>query len=300
MDAFAPAYRRFDVTETGHWQAAPAPAPSTPVRVLAVTSGKGGVGKTTIAVNLALALCQCGQRVMLLDADLGLANVDVLLGLHPLLNLANVIAGDCNLEDVIIDGPGGLRIVPAASGLQEMAQLDRVQRAGLIGAFSALGSSTDVLVIDTAGGISTGVTTFVQAAEDVLVVTCDEPTALADAYGLIKVMSSKYGVRRFHIVTNQVRSTSDGAALFERLRATTERFLDVHLMHLGDVCHSDQIRRAIRSQRALVDAYPRSVAAGAFRALAADLLRRPPRPGSRGNLGFFTDCVPSAPEGSLS
>ncbi|MGH8113149.1 MAG: MinD/ParA family protein [Rhodanobacteraceae bacterium] len=284
------------MTETSHWR--PPALPTAPVRVLAVTSGKGGVGKTTVAVNLALALCQRGQRVMLLDADLGLANVDVLLGLHPLLNLANVIGGDCNLEDVVIDGPAGLKIVPAASGLQDMAQLGQAQRAGLIDAFSALRSNTDILVIDTAGGISTGVTTFVQAAEDVLLVTCNEPTALADAYGLIKVMSSKYDVRRFHILTNQVRSTSDGAALFERLRATTERFLDVHLMHLGDVYHSDQIRRAIRCQRAVVDMYPDSVAAGAFRALAADLLRRPPHQGTRGNLRFFADCPPPAPAGS--
>lgn len=266
-----------------------------PVRVLAVTSGKGGVGKSTVAVNLALALCERGQRVMLLDADLGLANVDVLLGLHPFLNLAHVMAGDCNLEDVILDGPGGLKIVPAASGLQEMAQLGRVQRAGLIDAFSTLRPSTDILVIDTAAGISTGVTTFVQAAQDVLVVTCNEPTALADAYGLIKVTSSTYGVRRFHVITNQVRSACDGTALFERLRATTERFLDVHLTHLGSVCHSDQIRRAIRHQRAVVHLYPSSVAAGAFRALAADLLRTPPHAATRGNLRFFADCAGSPP-----
>lgn len=280
---------------TGTTQRLSTSSPAPRVRVLAVTGGKGGVGKTTVAVNLALALCERGQRVMLLDADLGLANVDVLLGLHPLLNLANVIAGDCNLEDVILDGPGGLKIVPAASGLQEMAQLGRLQRAGLINAFSTLRTSPDVLVVDTAAGISTGVTTFVQAAQDVLVVTCNEPTALADAYGLIKVASGTYGVRRFHIVTNQVRSASDGAALFDRLRTTTERFLDVHLTHLGTVCHSDHVRRAIRRQRAVVNLYPDSVAAGAFRTLATDLMRAGPRPVARGNLAFFTDCVQCPP-----
>lgn len=280
------------MTDQGPSQAAAAAAP---VRVVAVTSGKGGVGKTTVATNLALALCQRGRRVLLLDADLGLANVDVLLGLHPFLNLANVMAGECNLEDVILDGPAGLRIVPAASGLQEMAQLGRVQRAGLIDAFSTLRSSTDILVIDTAAGITAGVTTFVQAAQEVLVVTCNEPTSLADAYGLIKVTSGNYGVRRFHVVTNQVRSDSDGAALFERLRATTERFLDVQLTHLGTVCHSDQVRRAIRRQRAVVELYPASAVAGAFRALATSLLRWPTAPGIRGNLGFFADCASRPP-----
>lgn len=259
------------------------------VRVLAVASGKGGVGKTTISVNLSLALCQLGQHVMLLDADLGLANVDVLLGLQPRFNLSHVVKGECRLRDTIISGPHGLQIVPAASGQQQMAELTTAQHAGLIEAFSELERNVDTLVIDTGAGISAGVTTFVQAARDVLVVACNEPASITDAYALIKVLSRDHGVRRFQIVANQVRSTSDGAAVFENLRRVAERFLDVQLVHLGNIPHDEWIRRAIRRQRAVVDLYPGSVASGAFRVLARKIPQLPVAAGARGNLEFFVE-----------
>ena len=161
------------------------------MKVLTVTGGKGGVGKTNICANLAIAMCMLGRRVMLLDADLGLANVDVLLGLQPAYSLADVVKGDKRLQDVIVTGPAGVRVVPGASGLAEMANLTAVQHAGIIHAFSELNEDLDALLVDTAAGISDGVLRFCAAANEVLVVVCDEPTSITDAYALIKVLSTR-------------------------------------------------------------------------------------------------------------
>ena len=167
------------------------------VQVIAVTGGKGGVGKTTVAVNLSLALAELGRRVVLLDGDLSLANIDVLLGLAPQYTLADLIDGHCELSDVLVPGPGGVRIVPAASGIPSMARLSPAQHAGLIQAFSEIGDSLDVLVIDTAAGIGDSVVSFVRAAQEVLLVVSDEPTSITDAYALIKLLNRDYGMNRF-------------------------------------------------------------------------------------------------------
>ena len=163
------------------------------VRVMAVTSGKGGVGKTNVSVNLAAAMINNGKDVMLLDADLGLANIDVLLGLNPTYNLAHVLNGSRSLEEVIVKGPGGLKIIPAASGIKNMANLSPAEHAGLIKAFSELSDRLDVLVVDTAAGISDSVISFTRACQEVIVVVCDEPASITDAYALIKVLSRDYG-----------------------------------------------------------------------------------------------------------
>jgi len=178
-----------------------------PVQVIAVTGGKGGVGKTNVSVNLALALADLGRRVMLMDADLGLANVDVLLGLSAKRTLEDVISGECELRDVLLQGPGGIRIVPAASGIQSMVQLSPMQHAGLIQAFSDISDNLDVLIIDTAAGIGDGVVSFVRAAQEVLVVVCDEPTSITDAYALIKLLNRDHGMNRFRVLANMATST---------------------------------------------------------------------------------------------
>ena len=167
-----------------------------------MTGGKGGVGKTNVSVNLSMALADLGRRVMLMDADLGLANVDVLLGLTPKRTLADVIAGECDLRDVLLQGPGGIRIVPAASGTQSMVSLTPMQHAGLIQAFSDISENLDVLVIDTAAGIGDAVVSFVRAAQEILVVVCDEPTSITDAYALIKLLNRDHGISRFRVLAN--------------------------------------------------------------------------------------------------
>ncbi len=260
-----------------------------PVRVIAVTSGKGGVGKTNVSVNLAVALAAEGRQVMLMDADLGLANVDVLLGLHPEYDLSHVVAGERTLEEVIVTGPGGLHIVPASSGTQAMAQLSTAEHAGVIRAFSELSRHLDVLLVDTAAGISDSVVSFSRAAQEVMVVVCDEPASITDAYALIKLLSREYGIERFRILANMTRSAQEGRELFNKIARVTERYLDVTLDFVGVIPHDDYLRKAVRRQKAVVEAYPRSRAALAFRNLAQKCARWPVPMGAAGHLEFFVE-----------
>ena len=260
-----------------------------PVKVLAVTGGKGGVGKTNICANLAIAMGMLGRRVLLLDADLGLANVDVLLGLQPSHSLADVVRGDRSLADVIVTGPAGVQIVPGASGLTAMAGLSPVQHAGIVNAFSELTENLDVLLVDTAAGIADGVLRFCEAAHEVLVVVCDEPTSITDAYALIKVLSTERGVSRFRIVTNMTHQSGDGRQLFEKLLRVSERFLQVTLDHAGSIPYDDRVWRAVQLQSPFVTAFPNSLAAGALKKLAlrADSWEGPRV--ARGNIEFFVE-----------
>ena len=271
-----------------------------PVQVIAVTGGKGGVGKTNVSVNLSLALADLGRRVMLLDADLGLANVDVLLGLTPKRTLADVINGECDLKDVLIQGPGGIRIVPAASGTQSMVQLSPMQHAGLIQAFSEIGDNVDVLVVDTAAGIGDGVVSFVRAAQEVIVVVCDEPTSITDAYALIKLLNRDYGMNRFRVLANMAHSPQEGRNLFAKLTKVTDRFLDdVALQYLGAVPYDESVRKAVQKQRAVYEAFPRSKCSLAFKAIAQKVDSWPLPANPRGHLEFFVErLVQPSPAGS--
>jgi flagellar biosynthesis protein FlhG len=258
-------------------------------KVVAITGGKGGVGKTLTAVNLGAALARLGRNTMLLDADLGLANVDVLLGLHARLNLEHVVSGQCALEDVILTASSGLRVVPASSGSVNMATLGRLQHAGLIGAFSELLEPLDVLLVDTAAGLSDGVVTFSEAAQRVVVLVCDEPASLTDAYGLIKVLCRRQPGCRFEIVANMVDTPAHGRELYEKLLRVCQRFLGVSPAYFGHVPNDDFLRQAIRRQVTVVEAFPSSPSARAFQrlALAADGWTLPAR--ARGGVEFFME-----------
>src|SRR5690606_6267444 len=181
-----------------------------PVQVIAVTGGKGGVGKTSVAVNLATGLASLGRRVVLLDGDLGLANVDVLLGLSPRYTLAHVLSGERTIDEILLRAPQGFTVVPAASGAADLAAMGGAGHLGLVQAFSGLAERLDVLIVDTAAGIAPGVLQFSQAAQHVLVVICDEPASLTDAYALIKVLSRTHGVQRSRVVANMTRSGDAG------------------------------------------------------------------------------------------
>jgi flagellar biosynthesis protein FlhG len=261
----------------------------TPVRVVAVTGGKGGVGKTNVSVNLAVALAELERRVMLLDADLGLANVDVVLGLHPPFDLSHVIRGERELQEIVMQGPGGIQVVPGASGVKEMASLSESAHAGLIQAFSDLGTQLDTLVVDTAAGISDTVISFARAAHEVLVVVCDEPASLTDAYAIIKLLSRDHGQTRFRILANMVQSSQEGHELYNKLCRVTDRYLDVMLGYMGGIPHDEALRKAVRSQRAVVQAYPRSRVAQAFRSLARKIDALPMPTGANGQLQFFVE-----------
>lgn len=262
-----------------------------PVKVITVTGGKGGVGKSNVAANLALGLAVRGRRVMLLDADLGLANLDVLLGLHPARNVADVLDGRCRLEDVLIEGPAGVTIVPAASGIPSLARLNDSQVAGLIGAFSELSDDLDVLVVDTAAGISPSVLRFTQAAHEVLLVVCDEPTSITDAYALMKVLSRDHGVGRFRVVSSMTRSPGQGRELFEKLARVTERFLDVGLDHAGTIPWDEYLARAVQQQTAVLHAFPGCWASVAFKKLAERADRWNTPVSANGGLEFFMERI---------
>ncbi|MDD3764644.1 MAG: MinD/ParA family protein [Nevskiales bacterium] len=260
-----------------------------PVQVIAVTSGKGGVGKTTTSVNLAVAMALDGRRVMLLDGDLGLANVDVMLGLQPTYNLSHVLEGTCSLDDTLLEGPAGIMVVPASSGKRNMAELSGAEHAGLVRAFSDLHSPLDTLIVDTAAGIADSVITFSQASQEVIVVVTNDPQSLTDAYALIKVLTRDHGLKRVHVLTNQTHSPHEAREIFENLRRVSERFLDVTLNNMGTVPHDEWLKRAVRRQRAVVEAYPSSPAAQAYRQLAKRAAGWALPEGARGNLEFFVE-----------
>lgn len=260
-----------------------------PVKVMAIASGKGGVGKTTVTANLAITLAQRGKQVLLLDADLGLANVDVMLGLNTRLNLSHVIAGEAALDEVIIEGPAGIRIVPSASGRQNMLNLSPGEQAGLIRAFGEITRDVDILLVDSAAGISDSVVTFARASHEVIVVVCDEPASLTDAYALIKVLHRHHGVDRFHILANMTATAHEGRQLYEKLARVTQRFLDVTLAFMGSVPHDDYLRKSVQRQQAVVEAYPRSRSALAFRKLADKTDKWPVPQLASGQLEFFVE-----------
>ncbi|ANO51061.1 MinD/ParA family protein [Woeseia oceani] len=258
-----------------------------PVKVVAITSGKGGVGKTNVATNLAVALSNRRRKVMLLDADLGLANIDVLLGLQPRFNLSHVISGEADLASTIINGPAGVQIVPAASGNFSMTDVPPASQAAIVQAFSDLGEQPDVLIVDTAAGISESVARFVQAAQQAIIVVCDEPSSITDAYALIKVFSRHYGISRFQVLTNQTRDARHGQDLYTKIRKVADRYLDVVLRHVGNVPHDQYLRRAVQEQRAVVDAYPASIAGEAFQRIAQTVDELPTARGPQGGIEFF-------------
>lgn len=260
-----------------------------PVQVIAVTGGKGGVGKSNISVNLSIALAELNRRVVLLDADLGLANVDVLLGLKATHNLADVLSGECSLQEVMVTGPSGIKIVPASSGVQQMVSLGDREHAALIHAFSDISDQVDVLVIDTAAGISDSVVSFVRASNEILVVVCDEPSSITDAYALIKLLNTEHDVFRFRIVANMTRTTQEGSKLFSKLNAVCQRFLDVSLQYVGHIPFDENVRKAVQKQVPLLDYSPRCKASQALRTLAQKLDELPPPSQANGQLQFFVE-----------
>jgi len=266
------------------------------IKVIAVTGGKGGVGKTNITLNTAIALAKQGRKVMVLDADLGLANVDVLLGLRVDKNLSHVLNGECTLDEVLVTGPHGVKIAPATSGKQSMAELSPIEHAGLIRAFSELRTEIDTLMVDTAAGISDMVMSFSRAAQDVVVVVCDEPTSLTDAYALIKILNREHGVFKFKIVANMVRSNKEGKELFSKLSKVTGRFLDVALELVGVIPFDENVRKSVRKQAAVVDAFPSSPAAEAITEFSHKVASWPIPSQPGGHLEFFIEQLVSRNE----
>ena len=260
-----------------------------PVKVIAVASGKGGVGKTNVTVNLGVALAQQGKQVLLMDADLGLANIDVMLGVHPQYNLLHVLDGSKTLQEIIVEGPAGMKIIPAASGIQKMAELSPAEHAGMIQAFSELEQHIDILLIDSAAGIADSVISFTRAAQEVIVVVCDEPASITDAYALIKLLSRDYQLEHFHIIANMTRSVQEGRELFNKISMVCERFLDVNLDFMGIVPFDEDLRLAVKKQHAVVEFRPQSKSATAFTHLSRKIAHWPIMKQPRGHMEFFVE-----------
>jgi len=240
-------------------------------RVLAVTSGKGGVGKTNISTNLALCLAASKKRVLLLDADISLGNLDLVMNVRSKYNISHVLSGYKRLEDIIQAGPQGLRIICGASGLDQLADISEYEQHRLLEHLSGLQNDTDVILVDTAAGIASSVVSFCMAADQVLVVTTPEAAAMTDAYGMIKVLVRKRYSGPISVVVNMAHSIAEGKRTYQRLADVTGRFLQANLYYAGTLLKDERLCRAVRARTPVVLLYPDSQITSSFTALAARL-----------------------------
>ncbi|MEK6713521.1 MAG: MinD/ParA family protein [Nitrospirota bacterium] len=257
------------------------------VKVISVTSGKGGVGKTNVVVNLAAALTQLGRKVLVLDADMGLGNIDVMLGLTSEYNLYHLINGDKKLNEVITTGPGGMKILPAGSGIQELSELTPNQKLNLLAELDKLDSSIDFVLIDTAAGISGNVMYFNTAAQDIIVVASPEPTSITDAYALMKILHTKYGESRFRLLVNMVRDMGEGREVYRKLSTAADRFLNISIDYIGYIMHDKSVGLSVLNQRSVVDLYPNSDAGRNYSTLARTISGWPVNQNIKGNIQFL-------------
>lgn len=241
------------------------------VRVISVTSGKGGVGKTNIAANLAYLLARKKKKTLVLDADAGLANIDVILGINSPYNLYHVLNGEKTLAEALINGPGGFKILPSSSGIPEMTDLSRGQKLTLVDELNTLNDSLDFMLIDTGAGISANVMYFNMAAKEIIVVTSPEPTAMTDAYALIKVLYQRHAKRRFRLIVNMAKSAAEAKEVYSRLSRATDHFLNLTIEYLGYIVLDEKVRDAVRQQKALAEIYPQSPAARCMERIAEKL-----------------------------
>ncbi len=256
-------------------------------RVIAITSGKGGVGKTNIVANLGFALSQLGKKVLILDADLGLGNIDVLLGLAPKYNLSHVIAGEKTISEIIIKGPGNMNILPASSGIQELTKLTKEQRIKILTELDLLIDSIDILLLDTAAGISSNVMYFNVSAQEIMVVVTPEPTSVTDAYALMKVLSLKYSERHFKLLVNSAFSEQDAHEVFRQLNLVADRFLDISIEYSGCVLFDKNVTKGVRRQKIVSELYPDTPASRCYTSLAKKICRSQARHFPKGDTNFF-------------
>ncbi|HHY05621.1 MAG TPA: MinD/ParA family protein [Clostridia bacterium] len=260
-------------------------------RVITISSGKGGVGKSNLSLNLALALTEFKQKVILLDADMGLANIDIILGLTPLYNLAHVISGEKTISEIIIEGPQGLKIIPGGS-MHELANLKDWELEGFLTKLSKIEGEADYLLIDTGAGLSNTVLSFALAADELIVVTTSEPTAITDAYGFIKALCQQDYPGQIYIVVNRANSPQEAAVVYNKLKIAVDKFLNYKISFLGFIVEDPKVGQAIQNQKAFIIAYPQSTAANNLYNIAAKISDREDKlPQNKGVKTFFSKVI---------
>lgn len=260
-----------------------------PVQVIAIAGGKGGTGKTNIAVNLAQALANAGRRTLILDADLGMANVDVLLGLEPEHTLHDVMRGKYKLEDILLNGGENLKVIPAASGVGQLANMGWQECVGLVRAFSDLKEPIDTLIVDTATGISESVAVFCRAANEIIVVACNEPASIRDCVSQLRHFYHDYGISRFRVLASKVATASEANALFQHL---IEHFTDNHnlqISYAGYIPSDENMQKAVVHHQTVVNSFPRSPSAMAIKKLARRIMEWPTPGRAGGHVEFFVE-----------
>lgn len=257
------------------------------ISVISITSGKGGVGKTNITANLAYLLAGLKKKTLILDADCGLANIDLILGLTPKYNLYHVLKGERTLKEAIVNGPGGIKILASSSGIQEMSSLTMEQKLTLQDEFNSLQSRPDFMLIDTSAGINDNVLYFNMVAGETIVVVTPEPTSLTDAYALIKILYQRHAKKRFSLLVNMVKTQSEAKEVFLRLAQATNHFLNLAIDELGHIPYDENLQRGVKQQRLLAELYPDSPSIKCLQAVAERLCRPRPEQESNGAISFF-------------
>jgi flagellar biosynthesis protein FlhG len=255
--------------------------------VISITSGKGGVGKTNITANLAYTLAGMKKRTLVIDADCGLANIDLILGLTPAYNLHHVLKGEKTLRETIIDGPGGIKILPSSSGIQEMSALSMNQKLALQDEFKALQSPPEFVLIDTSAGITENVMYFNMVSREIIVVVTPEPTSLTDAYALIKILYQRHAKKRFRLLVNMVKSPGEAKEVYLRLAQATNHFLQLAIEHLGYIVYDENMSKAVKKQKLLAELYPDSPSIKCLREVAEKLCQPSQNTENDGIPGLF-------------
>jgi flagellar biosynthesis protein FlhG len=261
-------------------------------RVIAVTSGKGGVGKTNLVGNMAVAFRQSGLRVVIIDADVGLANIDIIFNLRPEYNIRHLISSEKKLNQVLVESRHGVKILPGGSGFADLTQLTEGEKLSLLSEFETLADEADIILVDTGAGISSNVLYFNAACDECVLLASKEPTSITDAYAMMKVMSQEYGTKYFKLIVNMVDTENDAKRVYASLSGALDRFLgDVVLEYVGFIPFDSQLQRSVQKRSLVMDDAPDSVAARAIRKVAAHIEKSPAKINSNGSLTFFMSKV---------
>ncbi|MBF0226115.1 MAG: MinD/ParA family protein [Desulfobacterales bacterium] len=257
-------------------------------RVISITSGKGGVGKTNITANLAIAFARIGKKVLILDGDLGLANIDIILGINSKYNISHVVNGEKELSEIIAEGPEGIKLIPAGSGFMNLTNLTEGQKLNLLTEFESLDDNFDIFLIDTGAGISPNVIYFNIAAEECLIIVTPEPTSITDAYALMKVMHNHHGAKYFKLLLNMVKNESEAKFVYVNLSQVVDRFLKgVLIEYVGFIPTDKMIQKSVIKRKTVIELFPDAPSSQKFHLIAQELLKFPVRNDYDGNIKFF-------------